>query len=296
MHDTLAAAGVLGVMFDNSELTTPVLADPGAGTAVTLPQGTQSPGNSIPQVSWTQPERNCGVLQFSHSIRSSTPHQWLGVQTGTIGLLEPGMGTQLLLGSQSFQDACQMTIARPLASTRPASYIDVAPGGAAYYDKRRALAGRGHCHGGQPDIANRFLCRVRRVRTARAPGCSRAYQAAFWDTVNNPEVVSSSWRDYAHFSPDSPFAFAYNELFIDAVLRNITMINAVGDGGSGDQFANGLTNVRCQPCQSLYDRCGRHFVRARLTCRDSGSDVDWHCQPRRRQKTQPRYGRSQPEA
>ena len=74
-------------------------------------------------------------------------------------------------------------------------------------------------------------------------GVFTAYQAAFWDTVNNPEVVSSSWRDYAHFSPDSPFAFAYNELFIDAVLRNLTMINAVGDGGSGDQFANGLTNV-----------------------------------------------------
>ena len=43
--------------------------------------------------------------------------------------------------------------------------------------------------------------------------------------------------------PDSPFYFAQQQLFIDAALRNITMVNAAGDGGSGDEYANGLTNV-----------------------------------------------------
>ncbi|OYX11270.1 MAG: hypothetical protein B7Z15_12125 [Rhizobiales bacterium 32-66-8] len=34
-----------------------------------------------------------------------------------------------------------------------------------------------------------------------------------------------------------------NELYIDAVLRNISVFNAAGDGGSGNQIANGLVNI-----------------------------------------------------
>ena len=70
-----------------------------------------------------------------------------------------------------------------------------------------------------------------------------AYQSAIWDTVNQPEVISSSFSSYQHVSPGSPFYFAQSELFVDAVLRGITVVNAAGDGGSGSEYPNGLTNL-----------------------------------------------------
>ena len=240
LPDTLAAAGVSGVMFDNSALTTPVLADPGAGTAVTLPQGAQSPGNSVPQVSGLNPNEVAAVYNFPFNS-ASTPDQWLGVETGTIGLLEPNMGTQLLLGSQSFQDLADAYRAT-VGIQSPGVYIDVAPGGASIKTSGERSLDVGIVTAVSPTSPIAFYAGSGLFGNARG-GVFTAYQAAFWDNVNNPEVISSSWRDFAHFAPDSPFAFAYNELFIDAVLRNLTMINAVGDGGSGDQFANGLTNV-----------------------------------------------------
>ena len=45
-------------------------------------------------------------------------------------------------------------------------------------------------------------------------------------------------------APGSPFSFAARELFIDAALRNISVFSDNGDGGSGDQYGNGLTNVQ----------------------------------------------------
>lgn len=239
LPDTLVAAGVQGIMFDGV-LATPVLADPGIGTAVTLPQGTQSPGNSIPQVSGLNPNEVAAFYNFPFNS-ASTPDQWLGVQTGTIGLLEPNMGTQVLLGSQSFQelaDAYRATV----GVDAPGVYIDVAPGGAIITSSGERSLDVGIVTAVSPTSPIAFYAGSGVFGNAHG-GVFTAYQAAFWDTANSPEVVSSSWRDFAHFAPDSPFAFAYNELFIDAVLRNLTMINAVGDGGSGDQFANGLTNV-----------------------------------------------------
>ena len=44
-------------------------------------------------------------------------------------------------------------------------------------------------------------------------------------------------------SPDSPFYQAYWQLYVDAALRNPTIFSALGDGGSGNETGNGLTNV-----------------------------------------------------
>ena len=51
-----------------------------------------------------------------------------------------------------------------------------------------------------------------------------------------------------------------SELFIDAALRNITVFNDAGDGGSGNQYGNGLTNVGHQPGQPLCFDGGRHHL------------------------------------
>ena len=239
MHDTLAAAGVRGIMFDGV-LATPVLADPGSGTAVTLPQGSQSPGNSIPQVSGLNPNEVSAFYNFPFNS-ATTPDQWLGVQTGTIGLLEPNMGTQVLLGSQSFQelaDAYRATV----GVEAPGVYIDVAPGGAIVTSSgERSL-----------DVALSLRsAQHRRSHFMPGPVCSEAPMAAYSPLIKPHSGIRRTTRRWSvHRGATSrislrtsPFAFAYNQLFVDAVLRNVTMINAVGDGGSGDQFANGLTNV-----------------------------------------------------
>src|SRR5712664_1505250 len=44
-------------------------------------------------------------------------------------------------------------------------------------------------------------------------------------------------------SPDSPFYYAGLQLYVDAALSNLTMFNALGDGGSGNETGNGLTNL-----------------------------------------------------
>ena len=70
-----------------------------------------------------------------------------------------------------------------------------------------------------------------------------AVQSAIWDTTNNPAVTSNSWSDSQSLAPYSPFYAAYHELFTDAALRNQSTFIALGDGGSGNQTGNGLTNV-----------------------------------------------------
>ena len=44
-------------------------------------------------------------------------------------------------------------------------------------------------------------------------------------------------------APDSPYYWAYWQLFIDAALKNQTTVIALGDGGSAEGVSNGLTNV-----------------------------------------------------
>jgi hypothetical protein len=240
LPDTLVASGVKGVMFDYIALTQPVLADPGGGTAVSLPQGPLSPGNTVPQASGLNPNEIASFYNFPFNS-ASTPDQWIDVQTGTIGLLEPNLGTLLPPGSDSFQDLAD-TYRASVGIQTPGVYINVAPGGASLTTSGERSLDVGIVTSASP-TSPIVLYAGSGVNAHAHSGTYTTYQAAFWDSVNNPEIVSSSWRDYAHFAPDSPFAFAYNELFIDAVLRNITMVNAVGDGGSGDQFGNGLTNV-----------------------------------------------------
>ena len=69
-----------------------------------------------------------------------------------------------------------------------------------------------------------------------------AYQAAFWDLVHNPAVVSSSFGIFQQAAPGSPFASAIRELFIDAALRNISVFVANNDWGSSYNFSNGIAN------------------------------------------------------
>lgn len=70
-----------------------------------------------------------------------------------------------------------------------------------------------------------------------------AYQQAFFDSTNNPSILSSSYASIYDATENSPFQAAYEQLFIDGLLSNVSVHLAAGDSGSNGYQANGLANA-----------------------------------------------------
>ncbi|MFN4015252.1 MAG: DUF4114 domain-containing protein [Reyranella sp.] len=228
---------VAGLWVDTS--TIPYPSDLG-GTPVTLPQGAQSVGNSAATIGQWAPQDIAALYHF--------PLDGADVPTGTIGLIEPGTGTYLD-GDPSGSDFQARLTAYLESINRGGGTGTVLPpqgiDGQSFSSGERSLdVGVVAAINPNSDIAL-----YNGSGTTFATGNARssvftAAQSAIWDTIYNPAVISSSWTDFQSMSPDSPFYTAYQELFADAALRNITNLIAAGDGGSSGEFGNGLTNVR----------------------------------------------------
>jgi hypothetical protein len=235
----IADAGVKGLWFDTGAFDRSTVADPGKGKGVTLDEGAQSPGNSG-DTSAPFPNEIAALYNFPFADKAL----WNSVETPAVALLEPGVGTSLPEGvTATFDELLQVYreaagITAPLKPT-----VTVAPGGQAYASEasERSLD-VGVVSAINP---NSRLVVYAGSGTANNAGSDpfTAYQAAIWDTVNGPAVISSSVRSYTEIAGGSPFRFALDELFVDAALRNVTVVNSAGDGGSGDEYGNGLTNV-----------------------------------------------------
>jgi hypothetical protein len=70
-----------------------------------------------------------------------------------------------------------------------------------------------------------------------------AYQHAFFDSTNQPAVLSSSWGITGQRTPDSPFAWAFRQLMVDGALANVSVHRASGDWGSNGSIGNGVSNI-----------------------------------------------------
>jgi hypothetical protein len=201
---------------------------------VTLPQGEQSIGNGAND-------------DFSHE---ATPVQIAAlydfpsvaeaVETGTIGLIENVIGDALPDdATESFQER--------LDAYRADIGIDT-PG--TYYVDNRENQEYNELYGGERSLDVGVLAGAAPNSTIGLYVGSgddgtvfTSYQTAIWDQEFDPKIISSSFSDPTAPSPDSPFLAAYRELFVDAALRNQSIFSAVGDGGSSNEVANGLTNV-----------------------------------------------------
>jgi hypothetical protein len=240
LPDELASLGVSGIWFDAVGKFEAQVANPGSGQAVHLPEHWQSVGNASTD----------GPSLFPQEI-GSYYRLPLGsdVPTGTIGLIEPGVGTALPgdndgSGFQAALDAYRLQAGVPTGA--PA--ISVARGGQAYEDPAQGNASgeRSLDVGIASTVApNSHLILYAGSGTHLNAEHSpfTVYQSAFWDLVNNPQVIGASPDITEHVAPGSPFWKASTQLFVDAALRNISVFNAIGDGGSGGQFPNGLTNI-----------------------------------------------------
>jgi Ca2+-binding RTX toxin-like protein len=235
----LTGSGVSNLWFDTDKFH-PVLANPGtASQSVTLEQGWQSPGNA--STAKTSP--------FPGEIANTYYNFPLpaGVATGAIGLVEPGVGTALPgdnagAGFQAAIDAYRAAA----GITTSANVTLVAPGGQAYPTVTPPAfnpAGERSLDVGVVTSINPQSPLVIYAGAGPQTNAYTAYQAAFWDTANNPAVITSSFGYSPQTAPGSPFYNASRELFVDAALRNISVFNDNGDGGSGNQTGNGVTNV-----------------------------------------------------
>ncbi len=237
LPEPIAAAGVKGLWFDTSELEHAVTADPGSGTEATLAEGAQSPGNSAQSALY--PNEIAALYNFPFA----DPELWQAVQTSAVGLVEPGVGSAVP-GDATFDELLQAY--REMAgitATLPPT-LTVAGGGQAYAEGSAAERSLdvGIITTVNPNSQLVIYAGSGRANQAGSDSFT-AYQSAIWDTVNNIAVLSSSDKSYPNVAAGSPFHFALEELFVDAALRNITVVNSIGDGGSGNQYGNGLTNV-----------------------------------------------------
>ena len=246
LPQSLASLGVKGLWFDTDMFGT-VLAPSGSGAAATLPQGAQGIGNSAPRDDFVlYPQQIAqGFYNFPLSGALWDPSSGHAVGTGTIGLLEPGIGSALGPHTpagefQSLLDAYRATV----GISTSGHVTTIALGG----QQVTSDAGERSLDVGVATAINPQSPLVLYAGSGFSGNANAdaytAYQAAFWDTANDPDVVSSSYRFHPTMAaPGSPFLFAVDQLFVDAALRGITVLTSVGDGGSGGWTGDGLTNV-----------------------------------------------------
>lgn len=242
LPDELASLGVSGIWFDTVGKFKEQVADPGRGQAATLPQHWQSVGNASTDAPGLFPQEIGGYYQLP--MGSDVP-------TGTIGLIEPGVGTALP-GDDSgsrFQAALD-TYRQQAGVPTGAPAISVAGGDQKYpvvIPGQNSAAGERSLDVGVVSTVAPNSPLVLYAGSGTNLGAEHApftvYQSAFWDLANNPQVIGASPDITEHVAPGSPFYKASTQLFVDAALRNISVFNAIGDGGSGGQYANGLTNI-----------------------------------------------------
>ncbi len=135
-------------------------------------------------------------------------------QTGTIGLVEPGVGATVpkgsfgaLLNHYRARAGHQHTGAMDVGCARRRAVSDQHPA-AGLQSGRRTLARRRCGHGDQPAEPARAVRRLGLLPAGAQSNAFTAYQSAFWDLANNPSVITSSFGFTSQVTPGSPFYFA----------------------------------------------------------------------------------------
>lgn len=199
-------------------------------TPAPLLENAQSLGNAASDPAELYPDDIAALYNF--------PLDGAAYATGTIALNEIGIGAALSSSATgTFQELLDAYRAR-MGVTSSGSYYVQAEANASYFADG----------GGERSLDVGVVTAVVPNSTlglyvGSGETVYTAYQAAIWDTVNNPGVLTSSWSDGMSMNPASPFYTAYRELFVDAALRGMAVFTDSFDGGSGNETANGIANM-----------------------------------------------------
>ena len=231
---------IAGLWLDQT--TVPAASNMAPGVSETLAEGWQSIGNAadIPNMN----PQDVGTLY-------DFPLVGANYQTGMIGLIEPGVGTYLTGDASGAQFETRLTDYLTAVGTSGTGGVLVqgVNGQAGIAGERSLDVGIVAAVNPNSDLA---LYNGSGYTTANGNAQSSiftAIQSSIFGTAYNhgntesagaAPVTTDSWGDSQYLAPDSPFYYAYMQLYVDAALINQTTLIALGDGGSGFQTANGL--------------------------------------------------------
>lgn len=238
LPDNLAAA-VTGLWLDVG--TSPNAQNLAPGVAVSLNQGPQSIGNAATQDGNIPPNAIASLYNF--------PLQAQQFNTGVVGLIEPGVGGYLPDAGDTTEFETRLStylsaIGQSTLSGSPVVEVQGASGQTSSQTGERSLDVGVVAAVNPNSPLTLYTGSGQSGSTGHAQATTfTAIQSAIWDQVTNPAVTSNSFGDAMAMTPDSPYYQAYWQLFLDAALRNQTTVIALGDGGSGNEQGNGLSNV-----------------------------------------------------
>jgi hypothetical protein len=241
IHSMAAVIGANGTVPDGTlpDGTVPA-------STYTIPPGPQGQGNGANGGSPVAVDPQIIAERYNFPLHSAAD-----VRTGKLGLIEPGMGSDTFDAMNSTIPNDDYGFAALLDGYREAIGL---PGDVIVVGQQQGgtLSSGADTSERSLDVGvatainpNSTLALYAGSGTADNAGASvfTAYQSAFFDR-DPASVVSSSFRfTAAQAGVDSPFLWAARELMIDAALRNITVFQSSGDGGSSYALGNGLTNT-----------------------------------------------------
>jgi hypothetical protein len=211
-----------------------------SSNAYAAPHGAQSIGNTATSPSSLYPQQVAALYDFPLNGNAGV--------TGTLALIEPGIGSTLAPGTTATFGALLGAYLAQAGVTGSPNLYTVANGGQTYNPNPNGPDGERSLDIGVTAAVNPWATYGIYAGSGSAEGAHAnvftAYHSAIWDFANNPSVMSSSFFEFKFAAPNSPFLAAQQGLFEDAALRNISLFVAGGDGGSGAMFADGLDNIQ----------------------------------------------------
>ncbi|MPZ29903.1 MAG: hypothetical protein GEV13_02710 [Rhodospirillales bacterium] len=225
-----------GLWFDRS--IAPPASNMTPGVSVTLPAGPQSIGNSAgPLPTNLAPQDMAALYNF--------PLDGKAVQTVTVGLIEPGIGSALKGDNSGSQFQSRLTTYLNAIGQNGDGRVYVQGQNGQQYDigaGERSLD-VGVVAGVNPNSDIVLFNGSGLVGYNTFATTYTAIQSATFEKLHPVAAWSDSFGDAQSMAPGSPFYQAYWDLFVDAALANQTALSALGDGGSGNETGNGLTNL-----------------------------------------------------